>query len=131
MDLSHAGQRTIAEGIAASKAPPAITHTGCRALVDHPRNVADAELKALANKGGVAGIYFMPYLRVKGQQMAADVIAHIEHAVQVMGEDHVGLGTDGSISAINLTPDYRKHYAEANAERKKSGIAAPNENDDV
>lgn len=131
VDLSHAGQRTIAEGIAASKAPPAITHTGCRALVDHPRNVADAELKALADKGGVAGIYFMPYLRVKGQQMAADVIAHIDHAVQVMGEDHVGLGTDGQISAIDLTPEYRKRYAEDNARRKSSGIAAPNENDDV
>ncbi len=131
VDLSHAGQRTIAEGIIASKSPPAITHTGCRALVDHPRNTADAELKALANKGGVAGIYFMPYLRVKGQQMAADVIAHIEHAVQVMGEDHVGLGSDGQISAIDLTPEYRKNYAEANALRKSSGIAAPNENDDV
>lgn len=131
VDLSHAGQRTIAEGIAASKAPPAITHTGCRALVDHPRNVADAELKALADKGGVAGIYFMPYLRVKGQQMAADVIAHIEHAVQVMGEDHVGLGTDGQISAIDLTPEYRQKYAADNALRKSSGIAAPNENDDV
>jgi membrane dipeptidase len=131
VDLSHAGQRTIAEGIVASKVSPAITHTGCRALVDHPRNTADAELKALADKGGVAGIYFMPYLRVKGQQMAADVIAHLEHAVQVMGEDHVGLGTDGQISAIDLTPEYRKRYAEDNAQRKKSGIAAPNENDDV
>jgi membrane dipeptidase len=88
-------------------------------------------LKALADKGGVAGIYFMPYLRVKGQQTAADVIAHLEHAVQVMGEDHVGLGTDGSISGVDLTPEYRKKYAEANALRKSSGIAAPNENDDV
>jgi membrane dipeptidase len=131
VDLSHAGQRTIAEGIAASKTPPAITHTGARALVDHPRNTADAELKALADKGGVAGIYFMPYLRTKGQQTAADVIAHLEHAVQVMGEDHVGLGTDGQISGIDLTPEYRKKYAADNALRKASGIAAPNENDDV
>jgi len=63
--------------------------------------------------------------------MAADVIAHIEHAVQVMGEDHVGLGTDGQISAIDLTPEYRQKYAADNALRKSSGIAAPNENDDV
>src|SRR5262249_20845905 len=94
LDLSHSCQRTQAEGIAASSAPMVISHTGCRALNDVPRNTGDAELRALAEKGGVAGIYFMPFLRTTGQQPhAADVVAHIEHAIDVCGEDHVSLGT--------------------------------------
>src|SRR5450631_897680 len=110
LDLSHAGARTIAQGIAASKSPMAITHTGCRALVDLPRNTWDKELKALADRGGVAGIYFMPFLRESGQPHAEDLIRHIEHAVDVCGEEHVGLGTDGSISGVPLTDAFREYF---------------------
>ena len=95
IDLSHSGQRTALEAIAAAKGPIAITHTGCAALANLPRNKTDEELKKLADKGGVAGIYLMPFLRVEGQPMAEDVLRHIEHAVDVCGEDHVGIGTDG------------------------------------
>jgi membrane dipeptidase len=95
LDLSHGSPRTMAEAIAASKAPVAMRHTGCRALVDLPRNTRDNELKALADRGGVAGIYFMPFLRKSGQPHAEDLIHHLEHAVNVCGEDHVGIGTDG------------------------------------
>ncbi|MCX7356868.1 MAG: membrane dipeptidase [Alphaproteobacteria bacterium] len=103
VDLAHGSARTISEGIAASSAPPLVSHTGCRALADHPRNVDDATLRALAEKGGVAGIIFWPYLRVDTQPMAIDVIAHIEHAINVAGEDHVGLGTDGGVAPIERT----------------------------
>jgi membrane dipeptidase len=65
LDLSHAGPRTIAEGIAASKAPMAITHTGCRTLVDLPRNTRDSELRALAERGGVVGIYHAIPARIR------------------------------------------------------------------
>src|SRR5580704_4717579 len=67
IDLSHGGERTTREAIAASKAPVAITHTGCAALAPLPRNKSDAELKLLADKGGVVGIYLMPFLRSTGQ----------------------------------------------------------------
>ena len=131
LDLSHGGYRTISEAIAASSRPCAISHTGCAALTPHPRNVPDAVLRALAGKGGVAGIYFMPYLRAKGQQTALDVIRHLEHAIDVAGEDHVGLGTDGNISPTVLTEEYRKAHRENVEERKRAGIAAPNEEPDV
>jgi membrane dipeptidase len=131
IDLSHAGPRTIAQGIAASKAPVAITHTGCRALVDLPRNTNDSELKALAERGGVVGIYFMPFLRESGQPHAQDLIAHIEHAVNICGEEHVGLGTDGSISGIELTDAYRAWFRKEEEARIKAGYAAPGESDDV
>jgi membrane dipeptidase len=131
LDLSHAGVRTIAEGIAASKTPMAITHTGCRALVDLPRNTGDAALKALADRGGVVGIYFMPFLRLTGQPHAADLIRHIEHAVDVCGEDHVGLGTDGSISGVPLTAAYRASFRKSVEARQKAGVSAPGESPDV
>jgi membrane dipeptidase len=131
LDLSHAGPRTIAEGIAASKAPMAITHTGCRALVDLPRNTRDSELRALAERGGVVGIYFMPFLRESGQPHAEDLIRHIEHAVDVCGEDHVGLGTDGSLSGVPLTDAYRAYFKKSVEDRVKAGYSAPGESADV
>ena len=131
LDLSHAGVRTIAEGIEASKAPMAITHTGCRALVDLPRNTPDAQLKALADRGGVAGIYFMPFLRESGQPHAEDLIRHLEHAVNVCGEDHVGLGTDGSISGLPLTDAFRAYHKKSVEARQKAGVSAPGESADV
>lgn len=112
LDLAHGSPRTIAEGIAAAKAPMLISHTGCRALADLPRNTADTELKAMADKGGVAGIIFWPYLRVDTQPMAIDVIRHIEHAVNVCGEDHVGIGTDLGVAPIERTPAFEKENRE-------------------
>jgi membrane dipeptidase len=131
LDLSHAGPRTIAEGIAASQAPMAITHTGCRALADLPRNTRDSELRALADRGGVVGIYFMPFLRESGQPHAEDLIRHIEHAVNVCGEDHVGLGTDGSLSGVPLTDAYRAYFRKEVEARRKAGYGAPGESADV
>jgi membrane dipeptidase len=127
VDLSHSGQRTTAEGIAESTQPCVISHTGCRDLVDRPRNTYDAELKALADKGGVAGVYFMPFLAASGTATKADLIRHIEHAVNVCGEDHVGLGTDGGISAVAVTAEYRDAIRQEYESRVSQGIAAPGE----
>jgi membrane dipeptidase len=131
LDLSHAGYRTIHEAVAAAKNPPVISHTGCAAVVKHPRCVPDELLRELAQKGGVAGIFFMPYLRERGQPMAVDVIKHLEHAIDVAGEDHVGLGTDGSLSPLLVTEETRKAHRENVAERKKLGIGAPGEDPEV
>ncbi len=130
VDLSHCGQRTTHEGIEASKKPVAVTHSGCAAVADMPRNKRDEELRLLADRGGVIGIYAMPYLRSSGQIMAEDVVKHIEYAVKVCGEDHVGIGTDGTLSAVDLTPEFKKNFAEQIAERQKRGISAPGERAD-
>lgn len=130
VDLSHCGQRTTHEGIETSKRPVAVTHSGCTAIADMPRNKRDEELKLLADRGGVVGIYIMPYLRTSGQVMADDVIRHIDHAVNVCGEDHVGIGTDGTTSTIKVTPEFKKAFADEIAERQKRGISAPGERPD-
>ncbi len=131
VDLSHAGEKTTMDALETSSAPIAITHTGCAALADHPRNKTDAELRALADKGGVMGVYFMPYLTPGRQHTAADIVAHIEHAINVCGEDHVGIGTDGMATAIDDMPGFLKAHREDIARRKELGVGAPNEDPDI
>jgi membrane dipeptidase len=130
VDLSHCGRQTAADAIRVSKKPVAFTHTGCQALADHPRNRTDAELKAVADKGGVSGIYFMPYLSEGRQPTAADIVRHLEHMVQVAGEDHVSIGTDGAISPTTVDEKYKEAFAKDTRERREAGIGAPWEFDD-
>jgi len=131
VDLSHSSEKTCLDTLLLARRPLAITHTGCRAVADHPRNKSDAELRLLAERGGVVGMYFMPYLRLEGQPMAADLIAHLEHAVNMCGEDHVGLGTDGGTTAIDDMAAYRDHLAAETELRRSMGIGAPGETPDV
>ena len=126
VDLSHANTQTTAEGIAASKKPPVITHAGCRAVYMHPRNKEDRELKALADKGGVIGIYMLPFLTPSPRQpMLADYMQHMEHALKVSGEDHVGVGSDVPFDAF--TDKDIKEVQEDVAKRKAAGVSAPGE----
>ena len=127
VDLSHSGERTCLDAIDASTAPIAITHTGCRALTDLPRNKTDRELRLVAEIGGIVGIYFMPFLAVDGMAVAEDVVRHIEHAVQVCGEEHVGIGTDGGTTAVD---DMERAYEAARRDveaRRAAGIGAAGE----
>ncbi len=128
VDLAHAGMRTTAEAIAASKTPVLITHTGCRARHEHPRNQTDENLKALGDRGGVVGIYFMPYLVASlTVPTAAHVIDHLVHALDVAGTDHVGIGSDGAIAGSPISEEAQKLMEQDMAERKRLGIAAPEE----
>ena len=125
IDLSHCGRQTAADAIRISKKPVAFTHTGSQALSDHPRNRTDAELRAVADKGGVSGIYFMPYLSEGRQPTAADIVRHVEHMVQVAGEDHVSIGTDGNFSPTVVDQKYKDAFAKNTRERREAGIGAP------
>jgi membrane dipeptidase len=127
VDLSHCGRQTTADAIKASTRPVAFTHTGCDALNANPRNKTDAELRAVAEKGGVAGIYFMPFLSEGRQPTAADIIRHLEHMIDVAGEDHVSLGTDGGVSAEVVDDEFRELFAGFVRERRAAGISAPGE----
>ena len=131
VDLSHSGEHTCLDAIKASRQPISINHTGCRALCDLPRNKTDAELRGVAETGGFVGIYFMPFLNSSGHASAEDVAAHIEHAVNVCGEDHVGVGTDGDVTAIDDLKAYQTHLAEEVAGRAKAGIGAAGERADT
>ncbi len=125
LDLSHANTQTIAQGIVASKKPPIISHSGCRSVHVHPRNVEDREMKALADKGGVMGIYMLPYLTPSPKQPTVDdYMRHMEHALKTCGEDHVGVGSDVPLHVAEKDlEDMRKSVEQ----RKAAGIAAPGE----
>jgi membrane dipeptidase len=128
VDLSHCGQRTTAEGIEASKRPPLITHAGCAAIHPHPRNKEDREIKAMAERGGVMGIYFMPYLVASPVSPTREhVLAHLDHALKVAGADHVGIGSDNGMNPVPESAETRKRFEEEMARRRELGIAAPEE----
>ncbi|WP_329297755.1 dipeptidase [Streptomyces sp. NBC_00659] len=131
VDLSHSGERTCLEAAKTARGPVSINHTGCRALADLPRNKTDEELRLVASRGGFVGIYFMPFLNVSGHATAADVVEHIVHAVDVCGEDHVGIGTDGTVTSIDDLDAYRSHLAEHVALRRQAGVGAAGERDDT
>jgi membrane dipeptidase len=154
VDVSHISPKSFWDVIEVSRAPPIASHSGCRALNDHPRNLDDRQLKALANNGGVIQIVALdgflkapfPQRRRAVNELATrigipfgpggpkfseaasgqrqqlregikevdrqyppasitDYVDHIEHAVEVAGVDHVGIGTDfdggGGISGFN------------------------------
>ena len=127
LDLSHGGARTMAEAAAFAKRPPVISHTGARALADHPRNTADETIRAVGDKGGVVGVYFMPFLTLNGRPKGADLVRHIEYVAKVAGEDHVGIGTDNGVLPQATDAEATRKLNEWAAQRIKMGIAAPGE----
>ncbi|MGH7477239.1 MAG: dipeptidase [Longimicrobiales bacterium] len=131
VDLSHCGQRTTADAIAASREPVAITHTGCDAVHAHPRHKRDEELRAMAERGGVVGIFLMPFLTTPRAPTADDVVVHIEHALDVCGEDHVGIGSDLSITPVEGTDEYWDMHRTFIRARKAAGTAAPGEDENL
>ena len=95
VDLSHAGEKSFYDALQISDTPIVCSHSNCRALCDHPRNLTDDQLRALAARGGVAHTtLYGGFLRKQGEASILDAISHLEHAIEVMGIDHVGLGTD-------------------------------------
>ena len=95
VDLSHASEQSFYDALEISKTPIVCSHSSCKALCDVPRNLSDDQLRALAKKGGVAHItLYGGFLRKEGEATIRDAIEHLNHAVRIMGIDHVGLGTD-------------------------------------
>lgn len=128
IDLSHANEPTTTDVLAASSKPVIVSHAGCVAIHPHPRNKTDDQLRALADKGGVLGIYNLPYLAAPPKQPTVDdYMAHMEHALKVAGEDHVGIGSDVLIEAFDTSPKGMAEFNKIEEERQKSGLAAPEE----
>ena len=96
VDLSHAGEKSFYDALSISSKPIVCSHSNSKALCDVPRNLTDDQLRALAKHGGVAHItLYHGFLRNDSQEATVmDAIAHLEHAISVMGIEHVGLGTD-------------------------------------
>lgn len=95
VDLSHAGEKSFYDALHISRTPIVCSHSNSRALCDVPRNITDDQMRALAAAGGVCQItLYNGFLRTDGKSTVTDAIRHLEHAIDLMGIEHVGLGTD-------------------------------------
>ncbi|HYE42305.1 MAG TPA: membrane dipeptidase [Caulobacteraceae bacterium] len=128
IDVSHSDERSTLETLAASKRPVSVTHAGCAALEAHPRHKSDAVLRAVADQGGVVGIYELPYLTGgRRQPTVEDYMAHMAHALKVCGEDHVGVGSDALLTPFDTGPESMAQWNKSIAARKAAGVSAPGE----
>jgi membrane dipeptidase len=98
VDVSHTSKAAMLQAIAASSTPVIATHSCIRALCDHPRNLDDQQLDALAESGGVVQVTLVSFFLKAGKKEAevtlGDFADHIDYAVQRMGIAHVGIGSD-------------------------------------
>ena len=134
IDLSHAAESTFWQVLELSTKPVICSHSSCKALCNHPRNLSDEQIKALAAKGGVIQVtMYSGFLCEDGEASIGNFIDHLEHAIKTAGIDHVGIGTDfdgdgkviGCSSASqlrNVTIELlRKGYKEEEIEKIWSG----------
>lgn len=95
IDISHAGEQTFYDALDISTQPIVASHSSSRALCNHPRNLTDEQLRALAAKGGVAQVtLYNGFLKEEGMATIQDAIHHLNHMIKIMGIEHVGIGTD-------------------------------------
>jgi membrane dipeptidase len=105
LDLAHASPRTFADVLARTDdAPVLVSHAGCRAVHDHPRNLTDDQLRALAERAGLLGTMLHPLVVDPERPTIGRAIDHLEHAVAVMGVEHVALGGDFTARLVAQLP---------------------------
>jgi membrane dipeptidase len=93
--------------------------------------VSDAAIRGVADRGGVVGVYFMPYLAPDMHASGAMLLDHLDHIAKVGGEDHVAIGTDGGVLPVVIDQAARDNARKDYEQRKAAGIAAPGEGPDV
>lgn len=106
VDVSHTSEKTVFDVLQVSKVPVIASHSSARAVYDHPRNLTDEQLKAIAAAGGVVQVcLYSGFLSGEKEVHIHHAMAHIDHMVKLIGADHVGIGSDfdgdGGISGCN------------------------------
>jgi membrane dipeptidase len=105
VDVSHCGDRTTLDAIDVSPVPIAITHSNCRALLNHPRLKTDEAIRKLAAKGGVMGITGVRmFVRDKEPTTIEHLVDHIDHVAKLVGIEHVGIGSDADLNGYDDMP---------------------------
>ena len=95
VDVSHLSEGGFWDVVSHSKTPPVASHSNARALRDHPRNLSDRQIRALAEKGGVAGVnFYQNFLGESGSCRIDEMVGHVRHMYRIGGEDFVAVGTD-------------------------------------
>ena len=134
VDISHVSRQTMLDATSLSAAPVIASHSGVKAVFDHPRNLDDEQLQLLKQNGGVVQLVaFDAYLKQGGGATVSDFVDHIDHAVESIGIDHVGISSDfgggGGVQGwsnagetFNVTLELvRRGYSEADIDKIWSG----------
>ncbi|MBO0591164.1 membrane dipeptidase [Cellulophaga sp. E16_2] len=123
IDLSHCGRQTTNEGIEFSTSGACFNHSMCEALYkDHPRAKTDDQIKAMAAKGGVIGIICLGYMigpELGTKTTLETYVDHIDHAVKLVGIEHVGVAADFAIQGLEATGATRENWYEPRLTRFK------------
>jgi len=108
VDVSHLNAAGVKDALSLSKTPIIATHSCCRALCDHPRNLTDDQLRAIFDMGGYVGVNFFPmFLRSNNQADIDTVINHIDHMASLGGAQFIGMGSD--FDGIETHPQGLEH----------------------
>ena len=121
LDVTHVGERSALEAILFTKAPMIFSHSGCHAIAPHPRNVSDRNIRAMADRGGVFCVYNQSGWLTRDPVISMDhYIQHVERVINLGGEDHVAMGTDGDpVDMTAMRPDeVQRHQAGFERNRK-------------
>lgn len=94
VDLAHMAEPGFWHTLEVTEGPVVVSHANSRAIYDHPRNVSDEQVRAIAERGGVVGIHTLPTFTGAGEPTIADLARHVEHFVEVAGIEHVAFGGD-------------------------------------
>jgi membrane dipeptidase len=109
VDVSHCGYRTSMEAIERSSAPVIFSHSAMRGVWEHDRNIRDDQVRACAATGGVIGINGVGIFLGDNDASASAMARHIDYAVQLVGPDHVGIGTDYVFDNEDLTQELARN----------------------
>lgn len=117
VDSSHSSHQTSFDAIEFSKKPSIFSHTNCAALNDHPRNKTDEHIRKLAAKGGVMGLTTVNVMVKRDLPVTmSDFIDHIDHIVELVGIDHVALGSDTLVRGWPTDPKEKETFLAAYGE---------------
>ena len=95
VDVSHVGEKSFWDAVALSTKPIIASHSCCKALRNHPRNLTDEQIRAIARSGGVVQIcLYKHFLSDTDVATVANAVRHIKHVVELVGVDYVGIGSD-------------------------------------
>ena len=130
VDVSHCGDMTTLDAFELSKKPVAITHSNCRALVNHPRCKTDEAIRKMAASGGVMGITGVRmFVRSEEPTTIEHLVDHVDHVAKLVGVEYVGVGSDCDLNGYDKLPKaqdqaLRASYKASYAFREKLDIEA-------
>jgi len=94
VDLAHISPAGFADAVQSASKPMIVSHANTLAFCNHPRNLSDEQMRAIAKIGGIAGVTFVPAFVAGDEPSIENLVDHVCHMIRIMGEDHVGLGSD-------------------------------------